>query len=85
MAPPVRTFMDVSVGDAPPNRIIFELFVDKVPKTAEKYGHTQQRIILRLTAFGLQLPGIMYRGEGNLKVVTTGFALQGEHHTSFDS
>ena len=53
--------MDVSVGDAPPNRIIFELFVDKVPKTAEKYGHTQQRIILRLTAFGLQLPGIMYR------------------------
>jgi hypothetical protein len=36
MAPPVRTFMDVSVGDAPPNRIIFELVVDKVPKTAEK-------------------------------------------------
>jgi hypothetical protein len=36
MAPPIRTFMDVSIGDAPPNRVIFELFVNQVPKTVEK-------------------------------------------------
>jgi hypothetical protein len=28
--------MDIAVGDAPPNRVVFELFADIVPKTVEK-------------------------------------------------
>jgi len=34
--PSKRTFMDVAIGDAAPQRIMFELDADRVPKTVEK-------------------------------------------------
>ena len=32
-----RVFLDVSVGTEPIGRMVIELFVDKAPKTCEKY------------------------------------------------
>jgi len=32
-----RVFLDVSVGTEPIGRLVIELFVDKAPKTCEKY------------------------------------------------
>lgn len=32
-----KWFMDISIGDSEPQRIIFELFADKLPKTAENF------------------------------------------------
>jgi peptidylprolyl isomerase len=32
-----RTFFDISIGDKPAGRIVFELFADTVPKTAENF------------------------------------------------
>ncbi|EIW67952.1 hypothetical protein TREMEDRAFT_23729, partial [Tremella mesenterica DSM 1558] len=32
-----RTFFDISVGGAKANRVVFELFTDVVPKTAENF------------------------------------------------
>lgn len=34
-----RCFLDVSIGAEPAGRLIIELFVDKVPKTCEKWVH----------------------------------------------
>lgn len=31
------TYFDVSIGGAPPKRIVFELFDSEVPKTAENF------------------------------------------------
>lgn len=32
-----RTFFDITIGDQPAGRIVFELFADTVPKTAENF------------------------------------------------
>ncbi|KAI5453064.1 hypothetical protein NCC49_006093 [Naganishia albida] len=77
MAPPVRTFMDVSIGQAPPNRIIFELFVDRVPKTVENFRAlcTGEKGISRLSQQALHYKGsIIHR-------VIPGFMAQGGDFT----
>ncbi|KAJ9092638.1 hypothetical protein QFC19_008676 [Naganishia cerealis] len=77
MAPPIRTFMDVSVGDAPPNRVIFELFVNQVPKTVENFRAlcTGEKGISRLSQQALHYKGsIIHR-------VIPGFMAQGGDFT----
>ncbi|KAJ9102371.1 hypothetical protein QFC21_002771 [Naganishia friedmannii] len=77
MAPPIRTFMDVSIGDAPPNRVIFELFVNQVPKTVENFRAlcTGEKGISRLSQQALHYKGsIVHR-------VIPGFMLQGGDFT----
>lgn len=37
MAPNPRTFMEISIDGSPIGRVIFELFADKVPRTAENF------------------------------------------------
>jgi hypothetical protein len=32
-----RVFFDVAIGNSPAGRIIFELFADEVPRTAENF------------------------------------------------
>lgn len=32
-----KAFLDISVGDAEPKRVVFELFKDKVPLTADNF------------------------------------------------
>lgn len=37
MAPNPRTFMEISIDGSPIGRVIFELFADKAPRTAENF------------------------------------------------
>ena len=56
-----RVFLDIQIGTQPAGRIIIELFVDKTPKTCEKYVRvpplqSQRRLTKSETASGQLVP-----------------------------
>ena len=70
--PNPRVFFDMSVGGAPVGRIVFELFADKVPKTAENFralctgekgvGRSGKPLHYKGSAFHRVIPNFMCQG-----------------------
>jgi hypothetical protein len=55
----VHSFFEISIGGKKEGRVIFELFADVVPRTADKYPPASAQA--RLTT---KFPGVVYGGEG---------------------
>jgi peptidylprolyl isomerase len=67
-----RVFFDITIGGAPAGRIVFELFADVVPKTAENFralctgekgtGNSGKPLHFKGSAFHRIIPGFMCQG-----------------------
>ncbi|MDC0719678.1 peptidylprolyl isomerase [Nannocystis bainbridge] len=67
-----RVFFDISIGGAPAGRIVFELFADVVPKTAENFralstgekgvGRSGKPLHFKGSSFHRIIPGFMCQG-----------------------
>lgn len=70
--PNPRVFFDMTIGGAPAGRIVFELFADKVPKTAENFralctgekgiGRSGKPLHYKGSAFHRVIPNFMCQG-----------------------
>jgi cyclophilin family peptidyl-prolyl cis-trans isomerase len=54
-----RVFLDVSVGTEPIGRLVIELFVDKAPKTCEKYRCYTQQLDFLANIFLVSVPYVL--------------------------
>ena len=62
-----RVFFDVSIGSQPAGRVVFELFNDVVPKTAENFralctGELDKKLCYKGNVFHRIIPGFMIQG-----------------------
>lgn len=62
-----RVFMDVSIGNRPAGRMIFELYADSCPKTAENFralctGDRSAELSFKSSVFHRVIPGFMAQG-----------------------
>ena len=67
-----RVFFDITIGGAPAGRIVFDLFADVVPKTAENFralctgekglGKSGKSLHFKGSAFHRIIPGFMCQG-----------------------
>ena len=67
-----RVFFDMTIGGAPTGRVVFELFADKVPKTAENFralctgekgvGRSGKPLHFKGTPFHRVIPNFMCQG-----------------------
>lgn len=62
-----KVFFDITIGGKPSGRIIFELFSDTVPKTAENFralctGEKNARLAYKGSGFHRIIPGFMCQG-----------------------
>ena len=73
-------FFDMSVGGAPAGRITFELYADKVPKTAENFralctgekgmGKSGKALHFKNSAFHRVIPNFMCQGKHHQSSLT---------------
>ncbi len=67
-----RVFFDITIGGTPTGRVVFELFADVVPKTAENFralctgekgvGKSGKALCFKGSAFHRIIPGFMCQG-----------------------
>lgn len=67
-----RVFLDISIGGSPAGRLVFELFADTVPKTAENFralctgekgvGRSGKQLSYKGSAFHRIIPDFMCQG-----------------------
>ena len=67
-----RVYFDITIGGAPTGRVVFELFADVVPKTAENFralctgekgvGRSGKALCFKGSAFHRIIPGFMCQG-----------------------
>ncbi|MEO6594713.1 MAG: peptidylprolyl isomerase [Planctomycetota bacterium] len=75
MASP-RVFFDISIGDKPAGRVVFELFADTVPKTAENF----RALCTGEKGMGKSGKPLHYKGSGFHRIITE-FMCQGGDFT----